>query len=171
MADEQIEPVSALEMHASIGSILVLWSSIERELAKHIEALDDGSAKNGAYSIAQKIVRWEMLQSKACAERPEHQALLAEVRDRLKHALDIRNRIAHGVIGFTADPFGRHGDARFETEMNGEKRILTHAKMEHSKRVLSHLIWAIGSLSEAAIEKDPREAERAYTGIRINHLP
>jgi hypothetical protein len=170
-ADKQTEPVSFLEMKASVGSILFLWSSIERELAKRIEYLDDGSTKNGAHSVTQKIIRWEGLQSAACAERPEHQALLREVRERLTQALEIRNRIAHGLIGITADPFGHHGDARLETELNGEKRSLPHAELEHSMRVLSHLIWAIGSLSEAAIQKDLGRAEKTYAGIRLNTLP
>ena len=169
--DKQTEPVSFLEMKASVGSILFLWSSVERELAKCIEYLDDGSTKNGTHTVAQKITRWEGLQSAACAERPEHQALLREVRVHLTETLKIRNRIAHGLIGLTADPFGHHGDARLETELNGEKRSLSHTELEQSMRVLSHLIWAIGSLSEAAIQKDLRRAEKTYAGIRLNNLP
>lgn len=169
--DKQTEPVSFLEMKASVGSILFLWSSVERELAKRIEYLDDGSTKNGAHTVAQKITRWEGLQSAACAERQEHQALLREVRKRLTQALEIRNRIAHGLIGITADPFGHHGDARLETEFNGAKHSLPHAELEHSMRVLSHLIWAIGSLSEAAMQKDLQKAEKTYEGIRLNNLP
>ena len=169
--DKQTEPVSFLEMKASVGSILFLWSSVERELAKCIEYLDDGSTKNGTHTVAQKITRWEGLQSAACAERPEHQALLREVRVHLTETLEIRNRIAHGLIGLTADPFGHHGDARLETELNGEKRSLSHTELEQSMRVLSHLIWAIGSLSEAAIQKDLRRAEKTYAGIRLNNLP
>ena len=170
-AGEQTEPASFLEMKASVGSILFLWSSVERELAKRIENLEDGSTKNDAYTVTQKITRWEGLQRTACAERPEHQALLREVRERLTQALEIRNRIAHGLIGITADPFGQHGDARLETELNGKKRILPKTELEHSMSVLSHLIWAIGSLSEAALQKDLRRAENTYAGIRLNNLP
>ena len=165
------KPVDFQEMAASVGSILFLWSSVERELNKRIDALDDGSTKNNAHTIAQKIARWEGLQKKVCAERAEHHSLLAEVRDRLKQALDIRNRITHGLIGIRADPSGSQGDARLETELNGEKRRLPHSELEHSMRVLSHLIWAIGSLSEAAVQKDLRKAENTYAGIRLNNLP
>ncbi len=172
MAEEQKpEPVSFVEMKASIGSILFLWSSIERELAKRIETLENGTNKNGAHTFAQKIARWENLQAEVSAERPEHQSLLQEVRERLNRALDIRNRVAHGLIGITADPFGHHGDAHLETELNGEKRRHTHPELEQTMRILSHMVWAIGSLSEAAVQKDLRKAENAYVGIRLNHLP
>lgn len=168
---EQIEPVTLQDMKASIGSILLLWSSVERELTQRIEALSDGQVKNGAHTISQKISRWKDLQAIACAERPEHKTLLTNVHERLTQALDIRNRIAHGLIGIAVDPFGHRGDAGLETEMNGEKRILRYGELEHLMRVLSHLKWAIVSLSDAAIQKDPRKAENAYAGMRLNHLP
>lgn len=38
-------------------------------------------------------------------------------------------------------------------------------------RILSHMAWAIGSLSDATRQKDPRKAESAYVGVRLNHLP
>lgn len=169
--DQKPEPVSFVEMKASVGSILFLWSSIERELAKRIETLGSGANKNGAHTIAQKIARWESLQAAVSVDRPEHHALLQEIRERLNGALEIRNRIAHGVIGITADPFGYRGDAHLETELNGEKRKHTYPELEQSMRILSHLVWAIGSLSEAALHKDPRKAENVYAGIRLNHLP
>ncbi len=172
MEDEAaINPVSFVEMKASVGSVLFLWSSIEREITKRIEELDDGKSRNGAHTLAQKIARWESLQAAVCAERPEHRDLLLEVRARLLMALELRNRITHGLIGITADPFGHHGDAHLETELNGEKRKHAHSDLEHVMRILSHVVWAIGGLSDAARQKDPRKAESVYVGIRLNHLP
>lgn len=168
---EQSGPVSFVEMKASIGSILFLWSSVERELAKQIDALDDGSTKNGAHTLSQKISRWESLQGAASGERPEHEALLREVRERLTLALDIRNRISHGLIGIRADRYEYNGEACLTTELNGETRILSHAELDHSMRVLSQLVWAIRSLSDAAMQKDPLKADNTYIGIRLNHLP
>ncbi len=169
--DTAINPVSFVEMKASIGSILFLWSSIEREIAKRIEQLDDGKTRNGAHTLAQKIARWESLQATVCVGRPEHQELLKEVCARLLMALELRNRITHGLIGITADPFGHHGDAHLETELNGETRKHTHSDLENVMRSLSHMVWAIGSLSDATKQTDPRKAENAYVGIRLNHLP
>lgn len=169
--DTAINPVTFVEMKASVGSILFLWSSIEREITKRVEELDDGTSRNGAHTLAQKIARWESLQASICAERAEHQDLVKEVRIRLMMALELRNRISHGLIGITADPFGNRGDAHLETELNGEKRKHTHSDLEHVMRILSHMVWAIGSLSDAARQKDPRKAENAYVGIRLNHLP
>lgn len=170
-ADEQREPVSFVEMKASVGSILFLWSSVERELTTQIDALDGGSKKIGAHTLSQKIARWEGLQSPASGERPEHEALLREVRERLLQALDIRNRISHGLIGIRADRHEYNGEACLTTELNGVKRTHPHAELEHSMRVLSQLVWAIRSLSDAAMQNDPRKAESMYTGIRLNHLP
>jgi hypothetical protein len=169
--DPAISPVSFVEMKASVGSILFLWSSIERELTKRIEQLDDGKSRNGAHALAQKIARWESLQAAVCEERLEHRELLNEVRDRLMKALELRNRLAHGLVGVTADPFGRDGDAHLETELNGEKRKHAHSDLELVMRILSHMVWAIGGLSDAARQKDPRKAESAYFGIQLNHLP
>ena len=168
--DTVINPVTYVEMKASVGSILFLWSSIERELTKRIDQLDDGKSRNGAHTLARKIARWESLQAAVCAERPEHQAVLKEVSARLLIALELRNHITHGLIGITADPFGQHGDAHLETELNGEKRKHTHSDLENVMRNLSHMVWAIGSLSDATLQKDLRKAENAYVGIRLNHL-
>jgi len=166
-----INPVTFVEMKASVGSILFLWSSIEREITKRIDQLDDGKSRNRAHTLAQKIARWESLQATVCAERPEHQAVLKEVRNRLLTALELRNHITHGLIGITADPFGQHGDAHLETELNGEKRKHTHSDLENVMRNLSHMVWAIGSLSDATLQKDLQKADNAYVGIRLNHLP
>jgi hypothetical protein len=169
--DPAISPVSFVEMKASVSSILFLWSSIERELTKRIEQLDDGKSRNGTHTLAQKIARWESLQAAVCEERLEHRELLNEVRDRLVMALELRNRIAHGLVGITADPFGNRGDAHLETELNGEKRKHAHSDLEQVMRILSHMVWAIGGLSDAARQKDLRKAESAYFGIQLNHLP
>lgn len=170
-AGDQKETVSFLEMQASVGSILFLWSSVERELNMQIDALDGGSQKNGPHTLSQKILRWEDLQSPASAERPEHASLLREVRERLMRALDIRNRISHGLIGIRADRYEHNGEACLTTELNGVKRTHPHAELEHSMRVLSQLVWAIRSLSDAAKQKNPRKAESIYTEIRLTHLP
>lgn len=169
--DQKSESVSFVEMKAMVGSIIFLWSSIERELAKRIETPENGTNKNGAHTVAQKIARWKSLQAAVGAKRPEHQSLLQEVRERLNRALDIRNRVAHGLIGITADPFGHHGDAHLETELNGETRRHTHPELEQTMRILSHMVSAIGSLSEAEMQKDLCKAENAYVGIRLNHPP
>lgn len=59
--DQKSEPVSFVEMKASVGSLLFLWSSIERELAKRIETLENGANRIGAHTTAQKIAQWEKL--------------------------------------------------------------------------------------------------------------
>lgn len=169
--DPKPEPISFMEMKASVGSLLFLWSSIEREITKRIEQLDDGKSRFALHTLAQKIARWESLQAAVCDERPEHRELLTEVRARLVMALELRNRITHGLVGITADPFGNRGDAHLETELNGEKRKHAHSDIEHVMRILSHMVSAIGALSDAAKQKDPRKAENAYGGIRLNHLP
>lgn len=169
--DPKPEPISFVEMKANVGSLLFLWSSIEREITKRIEKLDDGASRTVPHTLTQKIARWESLQAAICDERPEHRELLTEVRSRLVMALELRNRVTHGLVGITADPFGNRGDAHLETELNGETRKHTHSDLEHVMRILSHMVWAIGALSDAAMQKDPRKAESAYVGIRLNHLP
>jgi len=168
--DPAINAVSYVEMKASVGSLLFLWSSIERELTKRIEQLDNGKGRNEAHTLAQKIARWESLQATVCDERTEHQELLTEVRTRLMMALELRNRVAHGLVGIMADPFGNHGDAHLETELNGETRKHSHSDLEDVMRTLSHMVWAIGGLSDAAEQKDAQKAGRTYVGIRLNHL-
>lgn len=166
-----INPVSFLDMKASIGSIVLLWSAIERELTKRIEQLDDGKGLKTAYTLAQKIARWKILQSKISTDRPEHRDLLEEVTSRLATALELRNRITHGLVSISADPFGDHGNANLGTDLNGEIRKHTHSDLEHMMRVMWHLVSAIEGLSNAAKQEDPAKAERSYAGIRLNNLP
>lgn len=168
--DPAINPVSFVEMKANVGSLLLLWSSIEREITRRIEQLDDGTSRIAPHTLAQKIVRWESLQAAVCDERAAHRELLTEVRARLVMALELRNRVTHGLVGITADPFGNRGDAYLETELNGETRKHAHSDLEQVMRILSHMVWAIGALSDAAKQKDPRKVESAYVGIRLNHL-
>lgn len=169
--DTDFNPVTFVEMMASVGSILFLWSSVEREISKRIEELDDGKGRNRAYTLAQKIACWESLQASICAERPEHQNLLNEVRTRLMVALELRNRITHGMVGIVADPFGHSGGAHLETELNGETRKHAHSDLQRVMLILSHMVSAIGSLSHATMQKDPRKAENVYVGIRLSDLP
>ena len=169
--DTVFNPVTFVEMTASVGSILFLWSSLEREITKRIEELDDGKGRNKAHTLSQKIACWESLQASICAERPERQDLLNEVRTRLMVALELRNRITHGLVGIVADPFGDGGDAHLETELNGETRKYAHCDLQRVMLILSHMVSAIGSLSDATRQKDPRKAQNAYVWIRLNRLP
>lgn len=44
-------------MKANVGSLLFLWSSIEREITKRIEQLDNGASRTVPHTLAQKIAR------------------------------------------------------------------------------------------------------------------
>ncbi|MBS3979849.1 MAG: hypothetical protein KGZ77_08680 [Rhodobacteraceae bacterium] len=94
--DTAINPVTFVEMKASVGSILFLWSSIEREITKRVEELGDGKSRNGAHTLAQKIARWESLQASICAERPEHQDLLNPAYSPNTRFQSARERVGDG---------------------------------------------------------------------------
>ena len=55
--DPKPEPISFVEMKANVGSLLFLWSSIEREITKRIEQLDNGASRTVPHTLAQKIAR------------------------------------------------------------------------------------------------------------------
>jgi hypothetical protein len=48
--DTTINPTTLIEMKANVGSILFLWSSVEREITERIDQLDDGKSRNRAGS-------------------------------------------------------------------------------------------------------------------------
>jgi hypothetical protein len=159
-----------MEMKAGIGSILFLWSNIERELAQQIAVLGAELGTPCPHSIRQKIDHWVSLQAAVCEARPAHRQVLEDVLARLTHTLEIRNRISHGVIAIQADPFGRHGNARLTTDLNGETRVLSYREMEEAMGTLEHMKSAIMGLGFATQEKDLRKADSTYAGIRLNHL-
>lgn len=158
------------DLKAAVGSILFLWSSLERTLGEQIDRLDGGASGPGVRTLSQKITRWQSLQSEVSANRPEHGALLAEILSRLGAALDLRNRIAHGLIGFRADEQGDRGGACLTTELNGSRRQHGVAELNQMMRHLSHLSDAVASLTDAALETDPDSARNRWIGIRTNHL-
>lgn len=163
--------VSIEELKSSVGSIFYLWTLVERALCAGIETLNGEVSKKEQHTISRKIVRWESLQAAARAQRPEHDALVSEAIKRLNQALEIRNRIAHGLDSFTPDPFGRSGNPHLGTTLNGVKRALPYDDLEQVMRKLYFLTLTIRMLSEAANETDPIRAGKTYLAIRTNCLP
>lgn len=90
---------------AAIGSLLLLWASIEEAAKKGTETLV-GSRPKPAHGIAATIRTWEDA-VRATSPEPSLAEPIAEVlRQKLREPLMIRNGICHGLSGISASQDG-----------------------------------------------------------------
>lgn len=142
------------QMKGTIGSLVWLWSQIERELTAAIKAMNSGTVPRNAHGASKSIAVWSefvlhrtegrILQIHACHSLVE---LLAE-------ALAVRNLVCHVLIGISAQvhPTGR--EAHLTVELGEDRRILTWSELQEMFAWMSQTTRLIRELTTAAMEND-----------------
>ncbi|MGR3794153.1 hypothetical protein [Vannielia sp. SX4] len=164
------DPVTVDQLKGRVGSILLLWSRIERAVDADIEALG-GATRRPGEGFAQRLAAWERLLDEADAGRRYETDFRAQVLARIRAVQDIRNRLCHGLLGVTADPSGHYGDAGLRTELNGEVRAYGRDALDRCLTVMAHLDRAIGAVSSVAREPVDARASALVAATRGNHMP
>ena len=147
--------VTIHQMKELIGSFFFVWTELERALA--------GSEQRRKGLLA-LINDWGTRERDATA-RETHAILSDDLVRILNEALEIRNRIAHGLVGWRADPSGRTQDAAFFTELNGMRRDISHADLERLVELLASFRWIPDALRSAAGRPED-QAHAIYDAIR-----
>ena len=144
------------QMQSALGSLLLIWSTIERTLRNELAAMHGGTLPKSAHGLASILNAWEAKLVEARMTRPLQAALASEIRARLQRPLEIRNGVCHGLLGISAKFDGR--PAGIEWDLNGKRESITCDELQEIFTWLSMAPRAILILSGVAAEPDDTKA-------------
>jgi hypothetical protein len=140
------------DIRGSIGSLIWLWSRIER-CAEGIETEPASHEKTPwSRSVSGRLESWQKKMQSKAAESPFRAALARQLRSDLRKASRVRNGVCHGLSGIE----GAHGDSpgRLIWRSGSKQESLTWAEIQ------VHLAWL--SKIPAALEILDRGDLRAW---------
>ena len=158
--------VSFEQMKGAIGSLVFLWSQIERELVESVDALQIaglGSLKS-AHGIARKIDLWSGQMQLRNAQRELASRLTDVLVAHLGEALSVRNLVCHGLIGITAKMHPKGDEAYLSVELGDVRKRLTWTELQIMFARMSRARWLIRDLTTASFEPDHMRAENSLLG-------
>lgn len=130
----------------SVGSVLLVWSRIERSARDEVMRAH-GCVPKSVHGAAAVLKLWE---STVIADQPATSLcpLLAKaLRAQLRGPLDIRNGICHGLIGISAACEIRNETAALQWEIDGEKHLIYWDELQASLGWLCKIPSAISIIS------------------------
>jgi hypothetical protein len=142
------------QMKGAIGSLVWLWSEIEKELRVAIQRLQSDDPPKPVQGIRRSLDVWSTFILDVEQGRELQIHLCTRLKDALTEALAIRNLVCHGLIDITAKlhPTGR--EAHLTVELSDDRRILTWSELETMFGWMSQAKWVIRDLTDAAIDRD-----------------
>jgi len=151
---ETIQTITFDQMKGSIGSLVFLWSKIEKALTDSNRKMHAGKFPKAAHGISRSLEVW----SQAASQADSSLAIQDELRKRLvkmlKEALVIRNLVCHGLIGITAHLHVDDPEAHLRVQLGDDERVLTWSKLDEMFRWMSRACWLISVLTDAAMDND-----------------
>jgi len=150
MAMSMKEDLYIEQIKASLGSLLLLWSRIERAARDEVALFYEGHLPKSAHGIAAVLNAWEATVTCRTDALPLSVLLASTLRAQLQDQLNIRNGVCHGVVGFSV----AHGDrpATLTWELNGERRSITLDELQATFSWLSKVPSAFSIISHSRSE-------------------
>lgn len=148
--DENPLDVTFNQMTGAIGSLIRLWSRIERSARDDVARLL-GDPPAGAHGIKAAIRTWESAVVKAQPTDTLCALLAATLRSQLQEQLDIRNGICHGLIGIMGSV--GYATAELSWELNGLKRSISWEELQSSLQWLSTIRLVFSAISNPALDR------------------
>lgn len=146
------------QMKGTIGSLLYLWSGIEKSLNVAIENLHGENVPRSVHGISRSIDVWSL----AIKQTDQTSTLRADLCDRLvkmlKEALVIRNLVCHGLIGISARLHIDDPEAHLKVQLGDDMRLLTWHQLDEMFSWMSSTRSLIRDLTEAATQNDAQRA-------------
>lgn len=138
------------QMSGAIGSLILIWSRIERSARDDVVRLL-GFLPAKAHGIKGAIGTWEAAVVEAQPADTLCVLLAETLRSQLQGQLDIRNGICHGLIGI----MGSVGDASaaLSWELNGQKHSISWEELQASFGWLSKIHFAFSKISNPALDR------------------
>jgi len=161
---EPAEPVSAQDIKAAVGSMLFLWSDLERALRDALRTELFADRPEPVHQISRVLDLWSGRVGAAGPDRPLQREVCGRLRDLLGQALRVRNMICHGLVGYSAEDRGRSREAHLVVELGGERRDLGWGELQAMFAWMSRSRWVIEDLTRAALEADATAGEAFLRG-------
>jgi hypothetical protein len=161
---EGTDAVTLNRMKGAVGSLLFLRSGIEWSLCLAIPTELFRDAPKPVRGISRSLDVWSEQVGQAGAGRPLHKELCQRLVGHLRQALAVRNLVCHGLIGSSAEVPRRSQEAHLLVELGEDRRVIAWDELQTMFRWMSRSGWLIGSLTQAAMEKDAAASERSLRG-------
>jgi hypothetical protein len=145
------QAVTFEQMKGAVGTLLYLWSGIERELAVAIRKQPGNERPCG---ISRSLDVWSQQVALSGEHRPLQTQLCDRALNRLRDALVVRNLVCHGLIGIAAQGYHGSDDAYITVELGADRRILTWQELQAMFKWLSHMKFLISVLTSAAMQEN-----------------
>ncbi len=166
MRSDNQSPVTLDQMKGAVGSLLFLWSQIERELGASIDKLVDGRTTKRPHGIAQNLDLWRTEIQNRTSRSGLADELCIRLTDHLREALAVRNLVCHGLIGYSARLTPLHEEACLTVELNGLERSLSWAELQEMFDWMSRASCLIGELTIAVLETDQSRSSALLQGLK-----
>lgn len=140
------ESVSYAQIQSSLGSLIMLWSNIERTVREEVASAHHGQLPKSAHGIAAVLNAWEAVVRNAHNASPFRTLLALSLRAQLQDHLDVRNGVCHGLVGISASYDNR--PATLTWELNDKTRSITWQELQVNFSFLSKAPRAIQMISK-----------------------
>jgi hypothetical protein len=145
------QEVSIDQLKGSLGSLLLLWSAVERAAREEITRAHDGKYPKSAHGIAAALNSWEASVAEGQPASSFRVLLASLLRAQLKKPLEIRNGVCHGLIGLSASQCNQ--PAKLTWELNGARRCVSWEELQSHFGWLSKVPFAIRMISNLPSEE------------------
>lgn len=157
---ESTETVTFEQIKGTIGTMVWLWSDIERELRRSLHNLNKGKASKKAHGISRSLNIWsEHILSSAHASN-ELKKLTYRITEYLEEALVVRNLMCHGLLAAYAKFHSCERDAYLHVELGDNHRDLTWTELQNMISWMSRVNYVVRDITYAATEPDPESQKR-----------
>jgi hypothetical protein len=161
---DQADTITLDQMKAAVGSLLFLWSDIERALRAAFATEPFAGNRKPVHLISQALQVWSERVMPRGGDRPLQRELCQRLHELLKDALLVRNLICHSLIGYSAQPPYQTQEAHLLVAIGEETRALTWNELQAMFRWMARSRWLIDDLTAAAMEKDAAASEAGLRG-------
>ena len=151
------------DLKSAVGSLVFLWSDLERHLAQAISGMPTDAKI--PHTISQKLETWRETHEPYIDCHPAHRDLVDEIHRDLIYALRVRNGICHGRTGWRVDPHGTGGDGGLEFSLNGRDEVILFADLKMLLDRINGIRGHLGRLTFAASSARGEHLDGLYQDI------
>lgn len=159
------QSVSFDQMKGAIGSLVFLWSEIERALGEANLELYAGEVPKSVRGISKSLTAWSQRVKSEGEDRALQTQLCGRVMDLLAEALAVRNLVCHGLKGISVMVDDAVDEAHLTVQLDGDERILTWSELQEMFSWMSRSNFLIRSLTAAAMEANTEKAKAMLAGL------
>lgn len=146
-----VQEVSIDQLKESLGSLLLLWSRVERAARDEVTRAHDGKFPKSAHGIAAVLNAWEASVAEGKPATSFRFLLASMLRAQLREPLEIRNGVCHGLIGLSASQCNQ--PATLTWELNDERRSVSWEELQSLFGWLSKVPFVISMISKLPSEE------------------